>query len=76
MWLSARLSSLAEGAKIAKQHFVSQTASHHQYCQTSLTIEVVRGGAHAAPLEERVRFGVHHQQAGHVPADFDGRHNL
>lgn len=31
MWLSTRLSSLADGAKIAKQHLVSQTPSHNQW---------------------------------------------
>lgn len=73
MWLGTRLSFLAERAnKTGRQHLVSQTASYNW----DLTGEVIRGGAHAAPLEERLRFGVHHQQTGHVPADFDGRHDL
>lgn len=76
MWLSARLSFLAEEArektKQPGNNLVSQTAPNNR----DLTGEVIRGGRHAAPPEERLGFGVHHQQTGHVPTNFDGRHNL
>lgn len=39
-----------------------------------LTGEVLRGGAHSAPLEEGVCVGVHHQQTSHAPSHFNGRH--
>lgn len=42
----------------------------------ALTGDVVQAGRHAAPLEEGVRVGVHHQQPGHAPAGLDGGHHL
>lgn len=41
-----------------------------------LTGDVVQAGHHAAPLEEGVRVGVHHQQFGHAAAGLDGGHHL
>lgn len=37
---------------------------------------MVQGGDHSAPLEEGIGLGVDHEQAGLVPAGFDGRHHL